>query len=406
MYDYEQVLEIIENSRRFGNRPGVEVTAVMLEKLGNPQRGLPFIHVAGTNGKGSVCAFLNRIFMEAGWKVGLFTSPHLINFRERIKVNDQMITKADVMRLGNRILTVDYGVNATMFDYCLLMAVLYFQEQNCDLAIIETGLGGRLDSTNALGLPEVAVITRIGYDHMAVLGETLAEIAEEKAGILKPGAPAVFAPQESEALAVLKKHQEGICVSSADLKKVAEMKEDLLGTYQLENAAAAMLAAEILLKKEQVPNIQQVIRRGLKKTYWPGRMEVLSEAPYFMVDGAHNSNGIHALKTSLIVRYPSEKFHFVMGVMADKDYENMIVELLPLAIDFVTVTPDCERALQAEQLAQQIKERGIPAKSVKNVRDVLMLPVEGEKTIALGSLYFIGELKALWRERNGVSISD
>lgn len=406
MYDYEQVLEKIENSRRFGNLPGVEVTAVMLEKLGNPQRGLPFIHVAGTNGKGSVCAFLNSIFMEAGWKVGLFTSPHLIDFRERMKVNGQMITKSDVTRLGNRILTVDYGVNATMFDYCLLMAVLYFKEQKCDLAIIETGLGGRLDSTNALGFPEVAVITRIGYDHMNVLGNSLAEIAEEKAGILKKGVPAVFAPQENEVLGVLKKDQDGLCIGEEHLEAVAEMKEDLRGTYQQENAATAMIAAEILLEKEHIPNIQQVIRRGLKKAYWPGRMEVLSEAPYLMVDGAHNSNGIHALKMSLTVRYPSEKFHFVMGVMADKDYKNMIAELLPLAIDFVTVTPDCERAMQAEKLAEQIKESGIPAKSVKDVREVLMLPKEGEKTIALGSLYFIGELKALWREKNGVPISD
>lgn len=406
MYDYEQVLEKIENSRRFGNLPGVEVTAVMLEKLGNPQRGLPFIHVAGTNGKGSVCAFLNSIFMEAGWKVGLFTSPHLIDFRERMKVNGQMITKSDVTRLGNRILTVDYGVNATMFDYCLLMAVLYFKEQKCDLAIIETGLGGRLDSTNALGFPEVAVITRIGYDHMNVLGNSLAEIAEEKAGILKKGVLAVFAPQESEVLGVLKKYQDGLCIGEEHLEAVAEMKEDLRGTYQQENAATAMLAAEILLEKEHVSNIQQIIRRGLKRAYWPGRMEVLSETPYLMVDGAHNSNGIHALKMSLTVRYPSEKFHFVMGVMADKDYKNMIAELLPLAIDFVTVTPDCERAMQAEKLAEQIKESGIPAKSVKDVREVLMLPKEGEKTIALGSLYFIGELKALWREKNGVPISD
>ena len=184
---------------------GVEITGIMLEQMGQPQNGMPFIHVAGTNGKGSVCAFLTSVFREAGLKVGTFISPHLIDFEERIMVDGRQISREDVTRIGNVLLEQEFGVTPTMFDYCVLMAVLYFKEQNCDLVIMETVLGGRLDSTNALGNPVVSVITRIGYDHMNILGNTIEEIAQEKAGIIKAGVPVVIAPQESEALAVLQR---------------------------------------------------------------------------------------------------------------------------------------------------------------------------------------------------------
>lgn len=192
MYSYEEVLDQIENGRRFGNRPGVEITGIMLEQMGQPQNGTPFIHVAGTNGKGSVCAFLTSVFRETGLKVGTFISPHLIDFEERIMVDGRQISREDVTRIGNVLLEQEFGVTPTMFDYCVLMAVLYFKEQNCDLVIMETGLGGRLDSTNALGNPVVSVITRIGYDHMNILGNTIEEIAQEKAGIIKAGVPVVI----------------------------------------------------------------------------------------------------------------------------------------------------------------------------------------------------------------------
>lgn len=397
MYNYQEVIDKIENSRRFGNLPGVEVTKRMLATLGNPQDGLAFIHVAGTNGKGSTCAFLTNILAKAGLKCGCFTSPHLIHFEERITVDQQMIPKEVVTRLGNELLSIDFGVTPTMFDYCLVMAVLYFKECGCNVAVMETGLGGRLDSTNALGNPMVAVITRIGYDHMAILGNTLTEIASEKAGILKENVPAIFAPQEEEALVVLRKHP-GTLVSSEDMEKVAFMKPGLMGEYQLENGAAAMLAAQKFLSRIgfDEERADAAIEAGIHTAIWKGRMEILSREPYLMVDGAHNSNGIHALKTSLMKLYPDEKFHFVMGVMADKDYEKMIEELLSLAIDFVTVTPESSRALQAESLAEKIRSQGIPARSMASVADVLTLPRVGEKTIALGSLYFIGELEALY----------
>ncbi len=193
MYTYEEITDIIENSRRFGRQPGVEVSGIMLEKLGMPQKGLPFIHVAGTNGKGSVCAFLNSVFIKAGLKSGCFTSPHLVDFGERITVNGKMIERSAVTRIGNELLDRDWGAEPAMFDYCLMMAVLYFREMQCDIAIIETGLGGRLDSTNALGTPVLSIITRIGYDHMAVLGNTLTRIAAEKAGMALSGLDCILA---------------------------------------------------------------------------------------------------------------------------------------------------------------------------------------------------------------------
>lgn len=398
-YSYEEVREKIENSHRFGNLPGVKVTERMLKMLGEPQVGLPFIHIAGTNGKGSTCAFLKSILTEAGFRVGCFTSPHLFDFEERIMIGGQMIPKADVERIGNRLLSLDYGVTPTMFDYCLVMAVLYFKEKKCDVAIMETGLGGRLDSTNALGKPTVAVISRIGYDHMAILGNTLEEIAREKAGILKPDVQAVFAPQEKEALAVLMQYAQGTLVTQADMERVAGFQPGLRGAYQLENGAAAMLAAREFLKtvKGDSGEYEQAVRDGIHKAVWPGRMEILSERPFLMVDGAHNSNGIHALRTSLEQMYPREKFHFVMAVMADKDYGKMIEELLPLAIDFITVTPETTRALQGEELAEKIRKGGIPARSVRSIKEVPQLLSEKEKNIALGSLYFIGEFREYWK---------
>jgi dihydrofolate synthase/folylpolyglutamate synthase len=409
-YTYEEVLDRIENSRRFGNLPGSVVTGTILKKLGEPQRGLPFIHVAGTNGKGSTCAFLSRILQESGAKVGCFTSPHLLDFRERICINGQMIPREEVTRIGNRLLAEDFGVTPTMFDYCLVMAVLYFVEQCCDVAVFETGLGGRLDSTNALGNPQVAVITRIGYDHMAILGDTLEEIAREKAGILKPGVPAVFAPQEPQVLQVLQEAaaEKGLVsvVTEAELSQAEAMHPGLPGAYQLENAAAAILAARIYFSRRRpdfAPDwCEPCIQSGIQNARWPGRMEILSEHPFLMVDGAHNSNGIHALRTSLAQLYPGERFHFVMAVMADKDYEQMVEELLPLALDFVTVTPESARALQGEALAATIRKKGVAAHSLHSVSEVLTLPVEGERTIALGSLYFIGELKGLWDESHSL----
>lgn len=416
---YEEVVEKIENIRRFGNLAGVAVSARMLEVLGNPHDGMRIIHIAGTNGKGSVSAFLCAILKEAGLKVGVFTSPHLVDFRERICINGEMIDKESVRRIGEGLLACEFGVHPTMFDYCLLMALLYFKEQQCDAVILETGIGGRLDSTNAVGTPEVSVITKIGYDHTSILGETLEEIAREKAGIIKKGTAFVAESQADEVLAVFDEAAKdaGVCSYQVIEKKMItkcryqdgvqyfsfgaydELKMQMLGVHQYENAAAAILAAEAFLaqSEENQDNIRESIYRGIYAAKWQGRMEVLRREPFFMLDGAHNSNGVGALKRSLMELFPDEKFHFIMGVMADKDYEEMIRELLPLAEDFTTITVESERALQAKQLAECICKMGVRAECADELLP-LLLPENGDakkKTIAFGSLYFIGEIKSL-----------
>lgn len=414
---YEEVLDRIEHQRRFGNRPGAEVSALMLEKLGKPQQDMSVIHIAGTNGKGSVSAFLCSILKEAGIRTGMFTSPHLVDFRERICVDGQMISREEVTKLGNMLLEEDFGTVPTMFDYCLAMALLYYRDRQCQAAVIETGLGGRLDSTNAIGVPEVTVITKIGYDHMAILGDTLDKIAAEKAGVIKKGTKLVMESQEQEAMEVLLKTAEKEAVTEikiADMHDVAECRYEngrqyfsyqkyknlemaMLGVHQYENAAAAILAAEIFLRDRGISENQAeyYIREGIRKTRWEGRMEILNTDPFLMVDGAHNGNGVAALAESLRTLFPGEKFHFVMGVMADKNYDEMIEELLPLALDFKTVTVESERALAAQELSEKIRAKGICDAGLLHSYDELKpgrLDVSC-KTIAFGSLYFVGEIK-------------
>ena len=419
---YEEVLDQIEHQRRFGNRPGAEVSALMLEKLGRPQQNMSVIHIAGTNGKGSVSAFLCSILKEAGIRTGMFTSPHLVDFRERICVDGQMISREEVTKLGNMLLEEDFGTVPTMFDYCLAMALLYYRDRQCQAAVIETGLGGRLDSTNAIGVPEVTVVTKIGYDHMAVLGDTLDKIAAEKAGIIKKGTKLVLESQEKDAMDVLLETAEKEAVTEikiADMHDVTECRYEngrqyfsyqkyknlemaMLGVHQYENAAAAILAAEIFLKDRGISDekAEYYIREGIKKTRWEGRMEILSREPFFMVDGAHNGNGVAALAESLRTLFPGEKFHFVMGVMADKNYEEMIEKLLPLALDFKTVTVESERALAAQELSEKIRAKGICDAGLLHSFDELMpgrLDV-AHKTIAFGSLYFVGEIEKYFQD--------
>lgn len=428
---YEAVVNTIENIRRFGSLSGVQIMTRMLESLENPQEGMRMIHVAGTNGKGSVSAFLCEILREAGLRVGVFTSPHLEDFRERICINGEMIAEEKVRELGEYLLGQDFGVYPTMFDYCLAMALLYFKEEHCDVVILETGLGGRLDSTNAVGVPEVSVITKIGYDHMAILGETLPEIAAEKAGIIKKGTTVVMESQEEEVLQVFLKKAEQVGTLACHVIRPAEFLdcryEDgrqifsygaydelhmrMLGVHQYENAAAAIVAAEGFLEASVLRDedgrildgaakrarIMECVRAGVGRTTWKGRMEILRTNPFLMVDGAHNSNGVTALRKSLEMLFPGEKFHFIMGVMADKDYEKMIEELLPFAIDFKTVTVESERAMQARELADCIGAKGVPAESAENLRECLSAENgdTAHKTIAFGSLYFVGEIEAL-----------
>ena len=379
----------------------------VLKQLAGINGKLPFVHIAGTNGKGSVCAFMTEIFRKSGLKAGAFISPHVVVFEERISVNGQMISREDVARLGNKLLDTDFGVNLTMFDYCLAMALMYFTEQDCDIMVIETGLGGRLDSTNAIGLPLATVITKIGYDHVAILGDKLEDIAREKAGIIKTGSHVFSEQQEEEAEAVIRdaadKCQVQLTfVTKEEIEAASKYNLRLLGVHQWENAAVAKLAAEYVLEKfinaavtdgNKLKKNESEIITALRETVWQGRMEILSQKPFFMVDGAHNGHGVLALRDSLKTLYPCEKFHMIMAVMADKDYKAMVEELLPYAEDFVAVNMDNSRALQAKDLAEFINSRGVKADCVDSVEEALKTLRTDTKNLAFGSLYFIGEIK-------------
>lgn len=407
---YEKLVEKISASRRFGRAPGVVCSNEVLELLGHPEQGLSFVHIAGTNGKGSVAAFLREICEKAGLRVGLFTSPHLQEFTERIQVGHTQIPREKVLQLGrivmaaNHRLMVSRGINLTMFDYCLAIALLYFKEQKVDPVILETGMGGRLDSTNIIASPLVSVITGIGLEHTEYLGDTIGAIASEKAGILKHGTQAVLMDQDAQALNVLTERcrELGIpCRVSGSLDaagsyKGAHYEIGMQGVYQRKNAAAAIEAAQMLVQQGYAQITQAAIAEGIRDARWQGRMEVVSEHPWVLLDGAHNVHGVTALAQSLRELGGGAKYTFFMGVMADKDYETMAELILPLAKHVYVLTPDSGRALPADKLCSLIRTKGGTADvcaDTKQLAELVYAQPEHEKCVIFGSLYLIGEVR-------------
>ena len=391
---YQQMVTKIESMRRFGKATGLEVSTALLGKLEYPEKNMDIIHIAGTNGKGSTAAFLASLLKESGKRVGLFTSPHLVTFRERIQINGNYISEDDVVFWGEKVLEAARGleVDATMFDIALAMALLYFKSQEVEVVILETGLGGRYDSTRALSVvPKVSVITNIGFDHTAVLGNTLEEIAENKADIIRKDTVAVIAKMDEKAQKVIVSHCEKLSVPyvfAMDMELDSKWELGLLGDYQKENAQNALAAYESYMKGKMD---QEVIALGLKNATHPGRLQIIQKDPLVIVDGAHNPQGVSALSRSLKALYPKEKFTFVVGVLADKDYGHMMEEMLPLAKEFVTVTVESNRALQGEELARYLRERGAKAYAASSIEDAFLREQTG-KTVVFGSLYFVGDV--------------
>ena len=394
---YDQVVNTIDNKRRFGKACGRDVTQEFMEVLGHPELGKHIIHIAGTNGKGSVAAFVSSILQAASFsskkpfKVGLFTSPHLIDYTERIQVDGKQISREDVRRLGEMLLSMNLELEATMFDYWLAMALLYFKEQEVDYIVLETGLGGAKDSTNGLSQsPEVCAITSIGLEHTQYLGDTLEAIAGEKAGIIKANVPVVIGQMDEKASAVIEaRAKESGCalIKAGEVDK--SLKLGLFGEYQRKNAAVAVETIKCL----SITVDNQTIAKGLANAVWPGRMQIISETPFIIVDGAHNPAGVRALYESLVSEFPSEKFSFIMAVMADKNYAEMAEIIKPVAKRIYTVTVDSDRALQAKELAEVLMEKGIDATACPSYDAAINQAYSyDEKIIVFGSLYFIGEI--------------
>jgi dihydrofolate synthase / folylpolyglutamate synthase len=411
---YQETLAHIYSLGRFGIRPGLERINALLAALGNPQDRVMTVHVAGTNGKGSTAAFLSAIMAAAGYKVGLFSSPHLSRFTERIRVNGNEIMEEEVVTLAQRVMDAA-PASATFFELVTAMGWLHFAALGVDLAIMEVGMGGRLDATNAAsGI--MSIITPISLDHSEYLGSTLAGIASEKAGVVKPGRPVVTSDQSAEALEEISRQCEKLAspiyCSGKDFNGVWEdgglsywglkyrlsgLIPGIAGRYQAGNAACAMAAAELLV--EMGFHIQEMaLRKGIEGAVWPGRMETVGSAPRILLDGAHNPAGGEALALALgdIQR---EKLILVVGVMADKDAEGILMPLFPLVDRVYAVSPAIGRALPSNLLADFCLSRKVPCEDAGTVAAGLERArnVAGPSDLILvcGSLFTIGEARSI-----------
>ncbi|HEX9023644.1 MAG TPA: folylpolyglutamate synthase/dihydrofolate synthase family protein [Geobacteraceae bacterium] len=413
---YQETLAYIYGLGRFGMKPGLERISAILQALDGPQNNVKSIHVAGTNGKGSTAAFLASIGAAAGLKVGLFTSPHLSRFTERIRINGAEIEEEAVVGLAGRVIAAA-PPNATFFELVTAMAWLYFHEREVDVAIMETGMGGRFDATNAAcGI--ISVITPISLDHSEYLGKTPAEIAFEKAGVIKPGRPVVSSLQSEQVLEVI----EGQCAAlgsplyragrdfgafwesgAVEYRGIAAelhaLKPGIAGRFQVENAACALAAAEILgAMGYSLP--AGAMRAGIEGAAWPGRMEFLGERPRILLDGAHNPAGGYALAEALgdISR---ASLILVAGVMGDKDAAGIFTPLFPLIDRVFTVSPVLERACPSDRLAEFFRAHGIPCEDAGSVAagiEQAKGAARPEDLILIcGSLFAVGEARAVIR---------
>ncbi|MDB6028958.1 MAG: FolC bifunctional protein [Verrucomicrobiales bacterium] len=401
---YPEAIQFLYDLRMFGAKFGLENTLKLAALAGSPQEKLRFIHVAGTNGKGSTCAMLESIYRTAGLKVGLFTSPHLVSFAERIQVNRQLIPESDVVRLVDemKLLLQNFPAHEhpTFFEVVTVMALKYFAEHNCDLVIWETGLGGRLDSTNIV-TPLVSVITNVQLDHQKWLGETLPEIAFEKAGIIKAGIPVITAAEEPDALRVIR---ETAREKDSPLTELATEKDSfvqaialpLLGEHQKSNATLAVGTVRLL--RAVIPISDELIRRGLETTYWPGRLHVFKKgAQTFILDGAHNLAGVECLSKTVQQLFPSKRPALILGVLSDKNWEAMSQQLAPLADKILLVPVQSERTTDPATMIE-ICRRGNPRAEIAacdSLADAIERAIQEPLVVITGSLYLIGEAMEL-----------
>ena len=396
------------------HEPGLHRMRELLHALGDPQSDLKFVHVAGTNGKGSTCAMLAAVLQTAGYRVGLNTSPYILTFHERIRINDRMISDEELAGLVERVRPVAEAMteHPTEFELITAIAMLYFKEQACDIVVLEVGLGGELDASNVIDCPEVAVLTAMGLDHTAILGPTMTNVARAKAGIVKQGGAVVSYGGCAEADVVFRAAcaERGAILREVDFSKLQQVKPtltgaefafapyqrlqiSLAGVYQTRNAATAITAVEVLREKGWAIS-EESIARGLAEARWPGRFEVLRREPLFLLDGAHNAHGMKAAAESLRALLPEQKAVMVLGILADKDVPEMLDLLVPLTEKAFVIRPDSPRALDAETLCAMLRQRNVDAVACETVQQAVRSAMEtGEAVCAVGSLYLSGAIK-------------
>jgi dihydrofolate synthase/folylpolyglutamate synthase len=395
----------------------------LMEELGDPQKKIPIIHVAGTKGKGSVAALCASALKAAGYKTGLYTSPHLWDYVERIQINGEPISHEQLIELVEEVKPAVTKIpKLTTFEITTALGFLAFDKNDVNAAVIEVGLGGRLDATNIV-TPKVSVITSLSYDHMAVLGNTLAEIAGEKAGIIKQGVPVVSAPQTDEALQVLeriaKERSSPFILVGNDVKferltssldgqefvvnhqqSEVRLKIPLLGSHQIENAAIAYTA----LKTSGIPISEEAIQKGFSEVKWPARFEILRREPPVVIDSAHNRDSALRLRQTLDEYFPEIPVILIFCALEDKDITGILEELKPRLERVVATRADHPRAPSVEWTAEQVKKVGIPVESVSPVAEALKRALElaGTQKLVLsaGSVAFAGEVSTAWQKRN------
>lgn len=426
---YEDFKKHIKQRKNFGVKPGLSRIFKLLNLLNNPQKNLKFIHVAGTNGKGSVCNMLASILEKSNYKTGLFTSPSVISFRERFKINGKMISKKDTVSLFEKIKPhLDFldsqNEYITEFELETAMAFLYFAKQNCDVVVLEVGLGGKYDATNVISCPLVSVITSISFDHMNFLGNTLEKIATEKAGIIKQNGTVVLYPQEfpiiSEVIKKTATQKNNLFVNVADfMSKIRGLKSELFsnsfyfdnekydlnlsGKFQIKNALVVLLTVE-RLKKLNFNISKNAVKETFKNIKIPARFEKLSTDPLIILDGAHNFDGIKKLKENLKNSFDPQKTIAVVGMLKDKEYEKSILELIPCFKKIILTSIENPRSLQIKDikfLAQTNSEKIVPAENVDYALEILKNELnsnfqkykENLSVIICGSLYLAAEIR-------------
>ena len=418
----QEAIDYIEQYTWSTTRLGLERTQALLRALGDPQKKLKFIHVAGSNGKGSTCAMLAAIAQAAGYRTGLYISPYIQDFCERMQVNGENVPGDTLALITERVRAIADAMedHPSQFELVTAIALEYFLEAACDIVVLEVGMGGALDSTNAIDAPEAAVITNIGLEHTEYLGDTLEAIAETKAGIIKPGCRAVCYDGASEVTEVVKRvcRKKGVplqCVDFSRLEPVAETLDGqtfrwdgkekrvaLLGPHQLHNTATVLTTVDALRSRGwKIP--ETAVDEGLASVKWPARLEVLSRDPVFLLDGGHNPQCAEALAAAIEKLFPGQKVVFLLGVLADKDYPQIMDIVMPYAKKFVCLTPFSPRALTADQLRDYLKSLGAEAVSYdsnveRGIRAAQKAAGKRSAVVAFGSLYLAGHVRTVWQQ--------
>ena len=431
--NYREAMEYIEQLKPLGSVMGLESIRSLCRRLGNPQNRLKFVHIAGTNGKGSVLSYISTVLQAAGYKVGRYISPAVLDYRERFQVDGRMITQSglckylEAVRKAAQEMVEAGETHPTLFEVETAAAFLYFLDKGCDIVVLETGLGGSLDATNVIDTTVAAVFTSISMDHMEILGESLEQIALAKAGIIKNKCYVISAKQQPEVMKVLRqaaafrrakfftadaakaKHvKSGVTKQHFSYDKYKNLEISMLGQFQIENAVVAVETIT-MLGRCGFPVPEEKLREGMMQAKWPGRFQVIGKKPFFIADGAHNEDAARKLVESIRFYYPDRKIIFIMGMLRDKEYDKVICITFALAKHIITVTPPIrERALSAYELAQaagEYHDSVTVADSVQEAVEIAYLLAGEDKDtviIAFGSLSYLGELMNIVEHRDTI----